>query len=64
MDRNRRADPRECDVYSVGRAVDHPRESVVGEAALTHGTVKFGERKGRKVVDIEPLELDEETVDA
>jgi large subunit ribosomal protein L27 len=32
--------------------------------ALTHGTVKFGERKGRKVVDIEPLVLDEDTVDA
>ena len=32
--------------------------------ALTHGTVRFGERKGRKVVDIEPLELDEATADA
>ena len=32
--------------------------------ALVHGTVKFGERKGRKVVDIEPLGLDEQTVDA
>ena len=26
--------------------------------ALVHGTVKFGERKGRRLVDVHPLELD------
>jgi large subunit ribosomal protein L27 len=25
--------------------------------ALSHGTVKFGERRGRKVVDINPIEF-------
>jgi large subunit ribosomal protein L27 len=32
--------------------------------ALTHGHVKFGSRKGKKLVDILPLELELETVDA